>query len=86
MYEQDKKATPTEKLLVYSAMSNICCQFSSAEGEKAAHSSQELSRTCSYLLLQALETFPMLSPPSMATAEAMMIAVSVDLSLWSCGI
>ncbi|KAF4965820.1 hypothetical protein FSARC_6413 [Fusarium sarcochroum] len=81
MYEQDQKTTPTDKILVYSVMSNICCQFSGTDGAKAADSSQELSRTCSCLLLQALDTFPMLSPSSLTTAEALMVAASTTIGM-----
>lgn len=77
MYEQGQEGSPGDKLLVYAGMSNICSQFSGIDnGDHAAHN-HNLARCFSNLLLQALATFPMVTPGSADTVEALMVAVSL---------
>ena len=78
MYEQGQEGSPRDKLLVYSGMSNICSEFSGMDDGRAADHNHTLARGFSYLLLQALATFPMLTPASMDTVEALLAAVSSD--------
>ncbi|KAF5010795.1 hypothetical protein FDECE_3057 [Fusarium decemcellulare] len=75
MYEEGQEGSPTDKLLVYAIMSNICTEFSAMRGTQAADHRYNLARSFSHMLLQTLATFPMLTPPSMEAAEALLIAI-----------
>lgn len=76
MYRDGQEAAPRDKLLVYSSLANICSEYSGVDGGESAAHNHNLAKGFSYLLLQALETFPMLTPASLDTAEALMVTVS----------
>ncbi|KAF4464017.1 fungal specific transcription factor domain [Fusarium albosuccineum] len=81
MYEEGQEGSPTDKLLVYAIMSNICTEFSAMRGTQAADHRYNLARSFSHMLLQTLATFPMLTPPSMDAAEALLIAASTTIGM-----
>ncbi|KAJ3549170.1 hypothetical protein NM208_g641 [Fusarium decemcellulare] len=81
MYEEGQEGSPTDKLLVYAIMSNICTEFSAMRGTQAAEHRYNLARSFSHMLLQTLATFPMLTPPSMEVAEALLIAASTTIGM-----
>jgi hypothetical protein len=78
MYEQGQESSALDKLLVYAGMTNICSQFSGIDdGSSAAHN-HNLVKVFSGLLLQVLDTFPMMTPPTTGTVEALLLAVSLN--------
>jgi len=78
MYEQGQEGSATDKLLVYAGMSNICSQFSGTDDGDLASHNHNLARAFSDLFLQALATFPMITPGTVDTVETLLVAVSID--------
>ena len=76
MYERRHESSPTDKLLIYSGLSNICAEFTAEGDVSSASYNHSLVRVFSLLLLKTLATFPLLMPASMDTLEALLIAVS----------
>ncbi len=79
MYQRGQDGSPTDKLLVYSMMANICSELSGRDDGELAGYNHGLSRSFSNLMLQVLATFPMMTPPCLDAAEALMIAVCAVL-------
>lgn len=77
MYEIGLEMSTTDKLLVYSGLSNICSEFSGASVGEDADRNNKLSITFFHLLSDALTTLPALVPASMGTLESVFAAVSL---------
>lgn len=60
-------------------LSNICAEFSATDSGAAVEQSHEYYRQFSDLLMSSLLTFPLLFPPSLEAAEALLCAVSPEL-------
>lgn len=75
MYQREQEGSPTDKLLVYSMMANICSELSGRDEGELAGYNYGLSRSFSNLMLQVLATFPMMTPACLDAAEALMVAV-----------
>lgn len=61
---------------MYSTLSNICGEFNAVNEDAAAEHDYTLSQTFSNMLLEALATYPLVSPASLDAAEALLSAVS----------
>ncbi|KAF2156893.1 hypothetical protein K461DRAFT_289264 [Myriangium duriaei CBS 260.36] len=81
VYEHGQDVLPHERLLVYSLLCNICTELSGVDHGKAADYAHNLARTFSYLLLQALDALPILTPPSLPAVEALLTAAATTIGL-----
>ena len=75
MYEQGHDLSAKDKLLVYAGLSNISSQIISEATAESVDYYHKLNRGFHSLMLQTLASFPMLTPASMETVEAMLCAV-----------
>lgn len=76
IYQHGLDGTPSEKLLVYSGLSNVCSEFTSETDDFSASYAHNLKRAFTWLLMDTLSTFPLLVPASIETLEALLLAVS----------
>lgn len=81
MYEQGQDVSPSDKLLVYSGLSNVCAEFTAQTDDMSASYNHGLYRAFSWLLLKSLANYPLIVPASIETLEALLLAVSVACSI-----
>lgn len=79
IYQEGEPGSLADRLLVYAGMANLCSETSSLEEGDLAAYHHKVGTSFSYLLLQTLATFPVTSPASMETVEALLVAVSSNL-------
>lgn len=74
IYKQGVETSPTDRLLVYSGLSNICAEFTA--DEFSAPYNHGLQQAFSWSLLKSLANFPLIVPASLESLEALLLAVS----------
>ncbi|CZT20927.1 uncharacterized protein RCC_06788 [Ramularia collo-cygni] len=81
IYEFGQEGSPSDELLVYSGLSNICAEFTDNTSDTLASYNHSLYHSFSWLLLKTLADFPLIVPASIETLEALLLASMTMISL-----
>lgn len=78
-YEQNQRAQPARRLLVYAGLYWLAAEFSAFDNERSAEYHAGLSKKFQHLVLRTLASFPLIIPSTMESIEALMAGVCLHI-------
>lgn len=80
VFEGGKRVAITDRILVYSTLSNVCAELSGDNNSESMHN-HRLSQSFAALTLQSVAALPVLMAPSFAAVEALVSAVRTSCTV-----